>query len=446
MAFLGPNNALAWAHFRLRGGWTRSLIFTTGAVTLLAVVMLGTLHFDPNHVSRTLANWSTGLLGFQAAILVLYVPVRISAAIRQDIQSKLIESHRLMPTPPLDAIAGYISGAALQPLVLSAALFVVGACTCAGTHIDIGHWAMVHIVLLMFAIFVWTLSAYASFLTKIGPALFLVPFFFGPLLTEGGALSALPGAMVILNPLIGNSIFDLRSTGVAPQGTYVLAMAAEAFFGAIFFIAASRKYRRADGVGIDTLLAMLLVAGWTAITCVGLLDWDEIRMRTGRRVDEGDPSIQYVASILAGLVISLIVVAASAWAWRIWRRHKASASPTPMRKPISPFALIAIATALILIMPFAGPKTDWPRRVDVLQSAAIIAIALGSGLFPMRVGLLRISESRRRHLHLDSARLGRADRRRHDPLRPGRIGRSPAAHRHRLVQPGRRADRDLEPS
>src|SRR5439155_18374837 len=95
MAIIGPNNAISWAHFRLRGGWKRSLTFTLGAAALLAVLIIGGQRFDPLNASRTLFGWVSGLLGLVAACLVLYVPGRIAAAIRQDLQSKLIESHRL---------------------------------------------------------------------------------------------------------------------------------------------------------------------------------------------------------------------------------------------------------------------------------------------------------------------------------------------------------------
>ncbi len=379
MALLGPNNALAWAHFRLRGGWRRSLLFTTGASVILGLLILGGLHLDMSGGKRTLASWSAGLLGFQAAILVLYVSVRISAAIRQDIQTKLIESHRLMPTPPLEAVAGYMTGAAMQPLVLCGAIFIIGIFTCAGAGLDLGHWAMVHIVLLGFAIFVWTLAAYASFLTKLGPVLFFIPMFFGPIMTEGGALAALPGVLVVLNPLIGNSIFDLRNTGIMLPSTYVLALAAQGYFATIFFIAAARNYRRADGVGIDTLLAMLHVAGWTDVSCVCQRLWEDFHLRTGRRVDEGEPSIQFIASILVGLLLSLVAVAAAAWAGRQWRRHKASASPLPARKPFPPLLLVAIATFMILLIPFAGPEK--PLKIDILRTAAILAIALSAIYF-----------------------------------------------------------------
>src|SRR2546423_14162947 len=157
MAFIGPNNALAWAHFRLRGGWKRSLTFSAGAAALLTVLIVGGLRVDPINKARILYGWTTGLLSLGAACLLIYVPGRITASIRQDIQSKLIESHRLMPTPAAEAVAGYIMGAAMQPLVFCGVIFLIGACTASGASVDLSRWTFANLILLGFCGFVWVL-------------------------------------------------------------------------------------------------------------------------------------------------------------------------------------------------------------------------------------------------------------------------------------------------
>src|SRR4051794_10467264 len=101
MAFFPPNNALAWAHFRQRGGWMRAGTFTVGAMVLLGVLIITSARLNPDEKPRILWGWTTGLLALQAAGLALYGTGRVSGAIRADIQSKLIDSHRLMPLPPL---------------------------------------------------------------------------------------------------------------------------------------------------------------------------------------------------------------------------------------------------------------------------------------------------------------------------------------------------------
>src|SRR5947207_2247662 len=148
MAFAPPNNALAWAHFRLRGGWARSLTFSGAVMLLLAVLIIVSVRLNPNDGGRTLWGWASGLLVLQAICLALYGSGRISAVIRADIATKMIESHRLMPLPPLHAIAGYIIGAAAQPLIFAGMNLILGGLTATAAGVDVSRWAFANIVLL----------------------------------------------------------------------------------------------------------------------------------------------------------------------------------------------------------------------------------------------------------------------------------------------------------
>src|SRR5262245_59433627 len=103
MAFFPPNNALAWAHFRVRGGWKRSGFFSVAAIAVLGVLIITSVRLSPDDGGRTLFGWTSGLLALQAGALVIYASGRVGAAIRQDVQTKMIESHRLMPLPPMHA-------------------------------------------------------------------------------------------------------------------------------------------------------------------------------------------------------------------------------------------------------------------------------------------------------------------------------------------------------
>src|SRR5205814_3002971 len=98
-------------------------------------------------------------------------------------------------------------------LVLCGGVFLIGMWTCASSGISLFHWLLVHVVLLGFAIFTWTITAYASFTARLGLALIFVPIFIGPLSIDGGGISALPGLGVILNPIFCRSIFDMRYIG-----------------------------------------------------------------------------------------------------------------------------------------------------------------------------------------------------------------------------------------
>src|SRR4029079_19574727 len=88
---------------------------------------------------------------------------RISLAIRNDINQKLIESHRLMPLPAWDAIVGYLVGGSSQAIGLAVANYIIGAVTAATIGIGQARGCAANLILLTFSIFFWTLSTVAAF-------------------------------------------------------------------------------------------------------------------------------------------------------------------------------------------------------------------------------------------------------------------------------------------
>jgi len=377
MAFAGSNNALAWAHFRLRGGWRRSLTIAAVVVLVLGALAIATVRFDPNS-NQALWGWTVGLLGLQAACLVFYIPGRIGTTIKADVQSKMIESHRLMPTPPAHAVAGYILGAATQPLVFGGGVFFVGALVSSAAGIELPRWAFANAVLLVFAMFTWVLSAYTALGGRIGGgimgAMIMIPWF-----THGFVFALLPGMTVVLSPVIGQSVFDFR-TGITPgnmalPAVYAFAFAAQFYFATLCFIGAARAYRSPVEISFDTILGLCFLLGWVAISFAALRAWDDFRPR-GWNPGKVDTNVQVLASLIAALLFAIGPVAANARQRVSWRRHVETNDPYPARRPLPIAIVIVIATLAILAIPFA-PK-DWARpATDVLlRSGAIVTIAL----------------------------------------------------------------------
>ena len=381
MAFAPPNNALAWAHFRLRGGWVRAVTFTAATMALGAVLIITTARLNPNDGGRALWGWVTGLLSVQAVCLALYASGRVTAAVRQDVQWRMIESHRLMPLPPMHAIAGYILGSVAQPLIFSAGVFVLGGLTASAAGVDLGRWAFAHAVLLGFSAFVWVVCAFASFGAKWGGALLFFPLAI-PYLSQGGVLALLPALCLLLSPVIGSSIFDLRTSGVVLPVSYAIAFAAQAYFGAICYVAAARKYRRADAIGVDTLLGLLLVLGWTATSFAALREWDDFRPRGWAPINAGTTN-QLLASMVVGILVAMPAVSANAMERMRWRTHERLHDPAPLRRPMPIPIVIAAATAIVLLVCLAphgrraGDAGVAPITAPLLaRSAACIALAL----------------------------------------------------------------------
>jgi hypothetical protein len=383
MAFIGSDNALAWAHFRLKGGWRRSVSVAAGALVLMGGGVIFSGRADPVSAQQTYFGWTLAMLVLNAATLVLYVPGRLSNIGRQDMASKMIESHRLMPMGSFSAVAGYIAGAAVQPLVLCSAVFFIGSFAASAAQVDFERWAAANAVLGSFAVFIWVLTSFAAFSTKGAGFLVFFPMIV-PWMSEGGSLGVLPGLTVLLSPIFGRSVFDLRSTFTTIPSTYAIAFAAQAFFGAICFIGAARRFRDAEAVGLTPALGLAMLLGWAGVSCAGIHNWDDFSPRGWTHTDT-QIVVQIVASITASLLLALSPLSSAAWSAVRWRRHEALRDPRPMTAPMPGLVVIAVALLAVLLLPLAPPVGAWAPAfgptTDMMVRTAVIALVFAGGMY-----------------------------------------------------------------
>ena len=377
MAFLGPNNALAWAQFRLRGGWYRAVTFSLGACILLALLIAGHARIATVDAPRVLYGWSSGLMVLQGMTLVIFASMRVGQGIRQDLTSKQIESHRLMPMPPMHAVAGYIIGNALPPLCFAAGEFVIGLFTTAQSGMDPQRWLFANAVLLGFCMFLWVFVAFTAFGVKFGPALVFVPLII-PLASGSGGLEILPALTLLLSPIAGISVFDLRGEPNWLSPIYAMSFAAQAYIGIILFLAAARRYRAADAVGLSTILGLCLVIGWSGLCCVALRSWESFRPRSWSGINI-QTSAQLVASMVSTMILSLAPISAAARDHLRWQRHKRSRDPAPMSRPIPMTVVLMIVTLATVVIALAPPMMDTPKTIEL----AVTAVAVSASLLAM---------------------------------------------------------------
>ncbi len=123
------DNAISWAQFRLRGGF-KNLLLTSIAYTLVAVFFIELFYQladRPGEKMQLLEVASLIDLIFQCAFLLILCGNIVAGSLRRDITNHLIESHRLMPLSPVQAIVGYLAGTTVQILTLCAINFAIGA-------------------------------------------------------------------------------------------------------------------------------------------------------------------------------------------------------------------------------------------------------------------------------------------------------------------------------
>ena len=105
------SNAMTWVHFRLSGGMRNLLIFCFAYAVLVGGAVLLTSNMNgPQRQMRAYEAWATGLLALQVFGVVDVAPIRVFSAIRHDITTRRIESHRLMPIGSVQAMIGYLIG------------------------------------------------------------------------------------------------------------------------------------------------------------------------------------------------------------------------------------------------------------------------------------------------------------------------------------------------
>jgi hypothetical protein len=379
----GGSNAIAFVQVRLRGGW-RNLASTGAlyglAIGAAAVAAVRVVDVPPAQVYAGLLRF---LLGIQVVLLLLVGGSRVSAAIRYDVTSRMIESHRLMPVGAGRAVAGYLLGATSQATVLAGVTLVAGVLVAAGAGVSPADWLWANAVVALFAGLVWAVLAHLAFATRSAVGWTVVP---GLALwaTQGYLLTAVPAAGLLAGPLVGPTAFALRGPSAAMAPAYVASALAQAAVAGVCLAAARRRYARDDAVGLSPALGLALLAALAAATWAGMELEPLVRPAFLRPPRSSGPLVQLVCSLLLLMLMALLPVAAAARLEDEWRRRRTrDPAGTTGRRPLPVLAVALAAAAVVaavpaLILSAAGEgvtaATDLFR--PCVSTAAVVAVAL----------------------------------------------------------------------
>lgn len=346
-------NPLASGQFQLRGGWKSFWSTTIGYTILVGAGLLLVVRLSDG-TPGSLFGLKTAFTGLQAGLLVLFVATRVSTAIRQDQTSRMIESHRLMPMSPPQAVLGYLLGPSAQPLAICAANLLLGVMLCQAVGSPVVIWLTVNVVLLLFGAFGTVLAAFGAFSGRPGGAAVgwiaslvgLVNFF-----TIG---SILPAVNVLATPLLGTSIFNMTVAGRDAVATYAPSTVFQLLIAGVCFAAACRRYRRDDRPGLGWDLGLALLAAWIATSAFGIAHWQSFAPSVTRG-NSVDAAAQFLGSTISAMLLALVPLAGSAWLSADWERRRAAGDPPGGRHPPAP-PVVALATAVItLLLVFVAP-------------------------------------------------------------------------------------------
>ncbi len=365
-----PINAIGYAQFHLRGGGKALLLLMAGVVLLVGVIAVPVAVSANNQLRDAARDSLPGLLAIQWLVLTLFGASRVGAAIRQDLTSGVIESHRLTPTSPLAAVFGYLIGGSIQALAVAATVFCIGVGLTIAADMPLSFWLVGNGMALATCALVWSFVALLSFtVTQAGalPAAGIV------LAIGAQGLAAIPGFMVLVTPISGHPLWMPGFTsGAVPPG-YGFTVIADLLLAGVFVLASARRYRSAVTDAFSIRLGLLLLLIWAAISSFGLAQ--PLSLWTRFTYDPFDERVRLIAGICSLLIVALAPVVAAA---------RAAVMPAEMFTPAHPprwqplaWGVIPLSTALVCTAPLTELGGNWilmPHRQ--FGTAAVVLIML----------------------------------------------------------------------
>ncbi|HVX84164.1 MAG TPA: hypothetical protein VH253_05050 [Phycisphaerae bacterium] len=302
--------AIGMAHFQLAGG-ALSLGLMLSAYALIFGAVVGSYLYyggTPYAPAKITDAAITILFMVEALVLLLFGAARISLAIRNDVSSRMMESHRLMPIPAWRAVAGYLLGGTTHALAFAGLTLIFAWILAAAAHVPLGDVAFNQGLLLLFAGLVWSAAALLTliyrhaFFIALGMALLGICSSFLVYATI-----FLPGVLLLMGPLIGQTVFRYSSP-VRLEWGFAASIAGQAAFFALFFNGACRRYRGMYATTFTATQAFLLVLAWVFVSVCGMGAWKQFLMlpRPYEWDQPGFYAMQVVASIVVGMLLSLI--------------------------------------------------------------------------------------------------------------------------------------------
>lgn len=373
---LGIDTAIGWAHWQVRGGW-KNVLLTTGAyMGIVIVVIVLTVRVDPRNTGMMQGLWLQVLLLLEAAMLILLGGTRVAAAVRSDITSRMIESHRLMPISNWSAIMGYLWGPTAQSVFMAGATFLIGLVVAMQSGISAGAWIQPAIIVAMFSAFFWVIMAFLASVMR-APAMLISAIVFVLVVSEGTAVKPVPAITVLLTPFMAKSAFVLRGGPITFDGAQMVGTVVQIWLAVALYIGAARKYRRSEDSALAIWPGIMLLIGWVAAGMIAMHDWDlYIPAFVYRRYGGLNFEFAIMGSLITAALLALVPVSNAA-------EHRDRGG-----------RMIGVSLlAAAIIMPLGSAMGDWPGNLRLAMGVTFLSLAMlfiGSGYLVKIAGRLSL--------------------------------------------------------
>ncbi len=339
------DNAISWALYRLRGGW-KNLLIIAGWYTIAAILFIA-LPYELAEQRRekiyVLDVASTMILIIQVVMLLLLCGMSVAGAIRRDLTSRIVESHRLMPLSPVQAIVGYLAGGSLQVLSLCVVNLILGAAIFGFRGLPVQAWLISNGLLFAFSISVWTAMAMAAFVSR---SIFgwLVGLLISVICSGGFVFIILPGLLAFCSPMQGRTIFENTSMSRWSAGT-VVATSAQFLVAILCIRGAARKYADGNALSLTMGPSLAALGIWAGLSWFGIADFHDLRPLP---VSMGgfDWRLPMIGGIASCLLVSLVPLAAMAWSDILRRQRRLDGHHLPRR----PWMLVLCMSVCLLFV------------------------------------------------------------------------------------------------
>jgi hypothetical protein len=383
-----PSNSIAYAHFEQAGGWKRLGTYALAVLLLAGVVFTLMMTMVPDrrgaHLEELRAYLFALLLAQGAG--VLFGGMRVAGAAYLDRLTNMIESHRLTPLSPAQAVIGYLLGPTTGPLMLMIICTACGIGISAMAGMPIDRWLFVSAIQYVFAAMFWTVQLDSSLSRVVGTrggirglgSLLIFAMFARPLAT------LVPALAMLINP-VENTIFAVIPGAVGAtklSNGVMFAMFLQLCLAAVFAITAARRYRAPDQRAFAPMLALVLLVLTVLLSGLGTIYNDELSIPTNIP-QTGSAAIQsamtqVTSAILVSMLIGLVPLGAviqSNLQRRGWRKLGLP-GPIYWSMPV-PLAVLIIA-AIILPLTVLGFEVQDRIGAHVILQPTRGPVAIGA--------------------------------------------------------------------
>ncbi len=403
------SNPLLWLHLRIAGNPRSNLWIAL----LFAAAVLGfsTLTYSlPDGPPRATldAVWLGIVTAAQAVFLLVLAPAAVRRSVQRDVQTGMIESHRISPMSNLRIVLGYLSGAPIQAFILYGTALALGVYFASRYGASIGTttrmpslvapgslptlqavfggWGFLQLQLLDSCFMLCSVVLLTAIATggKANPiGVLVIAGVFGGWV----AVIFVPGLALLTGVMSGGALLQSLMSGTVKGDMRVLStsMIFQAVFGVLFTAAACGRLRRPEHAVFALPLSLALLAVTAACLVAGIALLPGQTWMRQQFSEQG--SAKLVAS--AGTFMLVATLAVLAAAIERYRTDRALAFGAPLTDSHGTLAalmppILSVGAFLTLVQMYkwmdpsmlaGGSQRPWTQAVNWVAAFAAFSFS-----------------------------------------------------------------------